>query len=523
VDYVYLSTDGQLAGATLLGSRTRTDSLAPTESYAGSLLVNLPPWADTDTARLLVVTDAGGAVYESRRESDNIASAIQTLRHVDLRADTVQAPSSAASGRTINVTLNGTQAGSATLAGSWVDRVYLSRDNVLDAGDRLLGSQAVTTTLNAGDVWHTDFSITVPVDADGAWFLLGVTDVDNGVSEVGSEANNVASTPITVSLSPYADLQTSGVHAPPSTIGDPAHLTLDWTVTNVGTGIGLTTAWVDTIVASRDGVLGNDDDIVLGSFSRDTALVAGASYKRSESLVAPAGLSGRFTLFVKSDAAGQVFENGNEANNIASTSPVDVMSMAYADLQFASAGSASTAQSGGTLAVSWRVENRGIGRTDIASWSDRVTVTRNADGTGVVASGLFDHLGVLAAGSGYDRIGSVTLPEGVSGSFYVLVETGSPYEFIYSGDNRVLAGMVDVAIAPSADLIVQDITSPTAAHEGDAIAVDHDYIGGKLRLLEFHREGKNCFIFTTQNLPFCERFYSSSLGRCSSGTRSSCI
>ncbi|OYY60760.1 MAG: hypothetical protein B7Y51_11290, partial [Burkholderiales bacterium 28-67-8] len=471
VDYVYLSADGQLAGATLLGSRARTTSLAPTESYTGSLLVNPPAWADTDTARLLVVTDAGGAVYESQRESDNVASAVQPLRHVDLRADTVQAPPSADSGNAINVKLNVTQAGSASLTGSWVDRVYLSRDNVLDAGDRLLGTQAVSATLNPGETGHTDFSVTVPVDAEGAWFLLGVTDADNAVSEVGSEANNVSSTPITVALSPYADLHTSDVHAPPQTIGDPAHLTVDWTVTNLGTGVGLTTAWVDTIVASRDGVLGNADDIVLGSFSHDTGLAVGEHYTRSESVIAPPGLSGRFTLFVKSDAAGQVFENGNEADNVASTSPIDVMPIAYADLQFASAGTAGTAQSGGTVAVSWRVENRGIGRTDLSSWSDRVTVTRNADGTGVVATGSFDHLGVLAAGTGYDRKGNVSLPEGLSGTFYVFIDTGSPYEFIYAGDNRVLAGMVDVAVAPSADLIVQDITAPTSAHEGDAIQI----------------------------------------------------
>ncbi|MBY0468092.1 MAG: hypothetical protein K2Q07_03835, partial [Burkholderiaceae bacterium] len=410
-------------------------------------------------------------VYESQRENDNLASAPLALRHVDLRADRLVAVPSATSGDTIQVAFDVTQAGTAALTGNWTDRLYLSRDTVLDANDRLLGIRDVTATLNPGDTYRSSFTVTLPIDAEGPWYLIGQADAGHLVNEVGAEANNTTSAPITVALAPYADLQTSAVTAPSQTIGDPARLTVSWTVSNAGTGVGQSTDWVDRIIASRDGVLGNGDDIVLGTYSHSGALAVGDSYTRSELVLAPPSLSGRFTLFVQADSAGQVFENGLESNNAASTAPVDIMPIAYADLQVVSAGTAASAQSGGTVTVTWRVENRGIGRTDLSAWSDRVTLATNADGSGVVVSGSFDHLGALSAGSGYDRSGTLTLPQGLSGTFYVFVDTGAPYEFIYGDNNRRLAGQVTVTVAPSADLIVQSITAPAAANEGSAIQI----------------------------------------------------
>ncbi|MEI7464999.1 MAG: CARDB domain-containing protein, partial [Burkholderiales bacterium] len=471
IDYVYLSLDGQVAGATLLGTRTRTSSLAQRATYDASLSVTLPEWADTDTARLLVVTDAGQKVYESGREADNLASSTLALRHVDLRADKLSAPPTATSGDVVTVSLDLTQAGTGSLSSTWTDRLYLSRDAVLDANDRLLDTRSVTRTLDPGAPYTSDFNVQLPVDASGAWFLIGQTDSGNGIKEVGFEGNNTAVSAINIALRPYADLETTEVVAPPQTIGDPARLTVSWKVANRGTGVGLTTAWTESVIASRDGVLGNGDDIVLGTYANVRALTVGDGYTQSQTVLAPAGLSGRFTLFVRADSGNAVFENDSEANNTSSTAPVDVMPIAYADLQVVSAGTANATQSGGTVAVNWRVENRGIGRTNTTGWSDRVTLARNVDGTDVVATAYFDHFGTLAKDAFYDRVGQVNLPEGLSGTFYVFVETGGAYEFIYDNNNRAQAGTVTVTVAPSADLVVQSITAPAAATEGESIPV----------------------------------------------------
>ena len=103
--------------------------------------------------------------------------------------------------------------------------------------------------------------------------LVVATDDDQDVNEVSDEGNNLAAAAIVVDLAPFADLQVSQVGVSGRTfpgvfVGDPVSMTVDWTVTNLGTGAGLRDTWVDRIVASTDNVLGDMDDRLLAEFRR---------------------------------------------------------------------------------------------------------------------------------------------------------------------------------------------------------------------------------------------------------------
>nr|WP_309246834.1 CARDB domain-containing protein [Ramlibacter montanisoli] len=474
-DYVYFAPIGQLAGATLLGTRSRNEPLAVGANYSASLQVALPAVADTDGARLLVVTDAQHGVYESQREGDNAAvSNTLSLRHVDLQATAVAAPAAATSGDLVQVTFDVNQAGSTTLTGAWTDRLYLSSTPTVDGSARLLASRAVDSTLAAGASYPSVFDITIPVDVQGSWYLVAVSDALGEVGEVGGEGNNVAATAITVTLAPYADLAVSDVTAPARLIADPARITVGWTVRNTGTGAGLASSWTDRLVLSKNAVAGDNDDIVIGNFVRDTGLAQGASYSRSETVFAPASYApDSYRVFVIADAGRQVFENGSEANNAAAApAPLDLMPIPFADLVLTDLVVPATAQSGQSLAVSWAVRNDGIARTDRTSWSDTVIVSRNPDGSDVVAIAGFDHIGVLAAGDRYERSGSVRLPDALSGPVYVTVRTGGVFEFIHDDAlNSASAGPVLVSQSPAPDLVVTSISAPTAANEGESIDI----------------------------------------------------
>ena len=102
----------------------------------------------------------------------------------------------------------------------------------------------------------------------------------------------------------------SGVTAPALTIADPAWVTVGWTVTNEGTGAGLTGTWTDRVIASRNTVVGDSDDVVLGNFEHTTGLARGDSYVRSEMLLMTPRFEGRYHLFVQTDAQRAVFQNG---------------------------------------------------------------------------------------------------------------------------------------------------------------------------------------------------------------------
>ncbi|HET9129437.1 MAG TPA: CARDB domain-containing protein, partial [Terriglobia bacterium] len=215
------------------------------------------------------------------------------------------------------------------------------------------------------------------------------------------------------------------------------------------------------------------DDIVLGKFDHTGGLAEGTSYSRTETMFGPASGSGRYNVFVITDSGKVVFENGNETNNSASApSQFDLMPFPYADLKMISVNAPATAQSGNLLTVTWVVRNDGIGRTDLTQWSDIVTLARNADGTNAVTSVAFDHIGVLEVGGQYERTASLTLPNTLSGTFYVMVKTSGPYEFIFNNSLNIgFAGPVIISQSPSPDLFVTSISAPTSANESDSIDI----------------------------------------------------
>src|SRR5262249_13032454 len=159
-----------------------------------------------------------------------------------------------------------------------------------------------------------------------------------------------------------ADLTTAAVTAPQLVADSPAAITVGWTVTNDGTGAGRTDSWTDAVIASRDAIVGNGDDIVLGQFAHSGVLQVGQSYTSQQRVFFTEGFSARVNVFVVADYAGAVFENGNEANNAARADhTVDVMPVPYADLVVTSILADATAESGQKLHVTWTVANQGIG------------------------------------------------------------------------------------------------------------------------------------------------------------------
>src|SRR5690606_31866440 len=201
--------------------------------------------------------------------------------------------------------------GTGTTLGGWTDTVWLSLDDTVGTGDVKLGDLVATEPLAAGSIYEGALTVTLPIEVQGAYKLIVRSDSGGDVVETSAgEANNTAAADIDADLAPYADLEVSGVTAPALTVEDPARVTVDWTVTNLGTGEGFVSNWVDRIIVSRDAVYGNGDDVVLGEIAHTGVLAAGESYDASANLILPAGFNGRFTLFVQTDATNQVFENG---------------------------------------------------------------------------------------------------------------------------------------------------------------------------------------------------------------------
>jgi subtilase family serine protease len=470
VDRVYLSRDSSLNTATLLASITRNTPLGVGETYDVSTQITLPSVTDGNY-KIIVFTDTTNALLESNEEN-NLKSTNNSLEigHPDLLASIGNVANTATSGTTIPLNWRITNQGTAETLTSWTDRIYLSADTTFDASDLFLGQFNAPNLLAAGASYDATANLNLPLNASGNRYLLLVTDAGNTIPEQSGETNNTVSSAIAITLAPYADLITSSVTIPGLVIGDPATVLVGWTVSNQGTGLGVTTTWSDRIIASKDNIVGNGDDIVLGNFQHSGALGVGNSYSRNESILLPTRFEGQYNLFVQTDAAGQVFENSLESNNSAlANNPLKVALKPYADLVISSVTPGGTnASSGQPFTVAWTVANQGIGTTDSSSWGDRLWLTSDPAGKNIVAQlGTFQHIGTLAVGGNYSRSAEIILPNGISGTYYLAVETGGPYEFLFRDNNTTVSSALQVTLTPPPDLTVTEITAPTAVQSGE--------------------------------------------------------
>ena len=144
--------------------------------------------------------------------------------------------------------------------------------------------------------------------------------------------------------------------------------------------------------------------------------------------------------------------------------------------------SGSNIESGQPVTISWTVTNEGQAPTNVAGWSDRAvlsldTTYGNSDDIPLGASnGIFGHSGVLGVGQSYTATETVTLPDGTSGEYFVIVQTDANDQVdentIGRGDSVTVSsggpngnGTFTVIPAPHADLVVQGLTvsGPNAA------------------------------------------------------------
>ncbi len=136
------------------------------------------------------------------------------------------------------------------------------------------------------------------------------------------------------------------------------------------------------------------------------------------------------------------------------------------------------ALSGQAVNVTWTVTNHGIGLTSMPNGKTTWPwpATRPAP-TSSRTTEIFDHLGPLAPWGSYTRNVPVTLPNGLSGTYYFVVTAAAEqraFEFIYGNgtDNVTVSSPFTINLTPPPDLDRHHCSSaPTTAEEGSTIEV----------------------------------------------------
>jgi len=497
------STNEVLASTTLLydASAAGNGPIAAGDVRARQFVLTLPDGSrGAGQIQFSVTTDVYNQVFEfntsgpngtSTAESNNTSSQTVTSTlapYPDLTVSSlILSPSSGLqTGNPLAIQWTDSNTGNGPVTGSFVDHVVIQ--NVTTG--KTLGTQDVAYDpaaggngpIGAGQSRTRQLSFTLPQGTAGAGQIQVTLTTDNynqvfewnqagtgGTST--AESNNTATQTVTAALAPYADLAASAVSAPSLTVGDPAQVTVSWTVTNQGTGPGTVGTWTDAVIVSPD----NDPThgTTIAQFTHQGLLAVGASYSQIQTFLLPPHFEGQYHLFVETNATKTVFENGNTANNFAEAPNLfDVTPIPYADLVVSSVTAPPSGASGQPIQVSWTVANQGIGVTNISTWNDDVSLATDPAGSHIVLDlGEFEHIGVLAPGGSYTHTVQAGLPDGLQGTYYVVVHTAGPYEFIYTNNNTNVGGPVTVTLTPPPDLTPTQIVGPTTAAAGDRVDV----------------------------------------------------
>ncbi len=269
---------------------------------------------------------------------------------------------------------------------------------------------------------------------------------------------------------PMPDLVVSSVSTPGAQDVSTTYQ-VTWRDTNVGDGPAAP-SWTDRVYATMNTVVGDADDVLLGSFTFSGSIPVGQFIDRTQTVTLPA-TAGTWRLAVVTDAT-DVLAELEGANNSALSGVFTLLPTnpprpdLTSSIQQAPAGSV---LSGSTISVTYRVTNGGTAATNVASWTDRLYLTTSGAGdpsSGIVL-GSFPNVSFLAAGAFYERSVTVNLPADFSGTRFVAVRTdaGGAMSESNEANNDGFSASFQVDLEPQPDLVVQfDPHAPTIVFSG---------------------------------------------------------
>ena len=487
-----VGTDRYLFGDRPIGSVQFVGLLDSSGTYTRDEQVRLPLDVQDRDYWLFVVADQNvtsqnqvvaqrGEVFENGADL-NVSPAFRIQARKRLPANLVfdpahpaSAPDSALSGQSIAVTWTVRNDGDTTVVNVWEDRVYLSMDDLLDAGDILLGGQ----TRNAPMAQLTSYAVTLPVTLPsfigGTYRILVQTDA-TGLLVESNEMDNVTlmADPLYIRLAPSPDLIVQNASGPAQGMAGTS-VGVRWRVDNVGAATA-GAPWSDRLYLTLGSVWNPNGAIALGASGGPSSLVAGGYYERQVAADLPFSLlPGTYYLWVVADGFTQVTEYLGEDNNARAAGTIAVTAYPLVDLDVTPLVGPITASSGTTIPVEWSVTNLGQATTIASSWRDRIYLS--ADGfidSGDISLSTTVRGGALAAGASYVQSTSITLPNGSSGTYRLLVRTdvddvtgdGNP-----TNDEEAFPDPLVVSLTPPPNLVVASIVPGAAPVAGQPFQV----------------------------------------------------
>ncbi len=285
-----------------------------------------------------------GMVLEYRDEFNNTATTPIVVTPVvppDLRVTAVTSAERVFTGRQFQVTYTVPNAGAGAVPerqNKWLDSVYLSRDQYLDArGDHYLTQVEHLGALAPDGSYTVTLTLSVPRGIVGPYYVMALTDVPNGqqprgvVFEGSAELNNSTATavPMLIEIPPPSDLQVELVTVPSQALPG-QQVSFSWRVTNKGvepaSGI-----WADAAFLSRDAIWDLGDRVIINQDFAPRTLAPSESYTFTTNVQLPVALPADYRVIVRTDIFDDIFEGVNNRNN--TTASADTIAVTVPTLQ----------------------------------------------------------------------------------------------------------------------------------------------------------------------------------------------
>lgn len=501
IDRIWLSTTTAPGGA-LLVSRNRTSPLSAGASYALDATATLPPQAP-GSYFLVFQADAGNDVWEQGADGNNSVALPFTIGPdaPDLVVDAFQVPLAGVAGQNLVFNWTASNAGSLpTNSSTWIDRVVLSLDQVIDGGDLVVERTHSGTLSPAGSPsgptsYTQSATIQLPIAAGGLYYAILDLDRANAVPFEADEANNrrVARLPINITEAPPANLRIQSVAAAANAIaGQP--LRVDWTVVNAGTGATSSDSWNDSFYLSLDEFVDPNLDRFLGSYQHGGGnpghLDAGASRAVFADFVVPSGVAGTYFVVARTNAQGTVYESNAGDNDRSSATLTQISLPPLSDLQSQSIAADAGVSLGSKLSIAWTSLNAS-GSAISGQWRDALFLSADTllDAGDKYLGFATVAPGTLPVGGTTARTACFTVNGVQPGEYYVLARLDSLNQVAEStageannlgvSAQRVLVAATTLAIGPP---------SPARLENGDARTWRIDVPAGQTIKLRFEHD-----------------------------------
>ncbi|GBC93975.1 hypothetical protein HRbin15_02477 [bacterium HR15] len=488
-DRIYFSRDDRVDGSDrVIGDFVFTGTLEPGQSVSRTQVVSIPrAWISPEgTYYIIVVTDAANQVNEGVREDNNTRAQSLTARLIplpDLTVPSLQAPSTAFFGQTIEVRWQVQNIGQGATTGTWYDRVILAND----AGGQSIVTQLSRgneSALGPGEGYSSVLNLTLPRGLVGRYYLIAEADSSRSVLEENENNNRSTAIPIDIAVPPLPDLVVPQVVAPAQSYAG-QQIRVRWRVENRGSRDipAGERAWYDALYLSTDTALDSRDRFVTSRYFSGN-LQPGEGYTVTDfAITIPRNLpAGEYYLLVVTDFGNRVYEFVNEANNVGvSATPIEVLATPpnAIDLIVEEIEVSPTGQAGENISVRWRVTNDGVDPAP-APWTDAVYLSNspNFDRNQATRLASFTYTNDLPAGESYEHTEVVRLPDCLpAGQYYIFVVTDDGnrvVEYNPPADaeaNNVSQGAALTTQLSSADLQVTSVNAPAQAVSGATISV----------------------------------------------------